>query len=96
MVLAETNEELTAEAVEKIRQAGLESFRVLYIDNVNVGPYLRSTLLADKIKTMENAIMEIYRRLRPGDPPTYETALAFFDNLFLSCNRNVCMKSWAQ
>jgi hypothetical protein len=54
--------------------AGIDQFKVLFIDNLNVGSYLRDTLLADKVNTTEEAIMEIYRRLRPGDPPTIETA----------------------
>ena len=52
----------------------MAEFKVLFIDGLNVGPYLRDTLIADKVKTTEDAIMEIYRRLRPGDPPTLETA----------------------
>jgi DNA-directed RNA polymerase subunit beta len=60
---------------------------VLFIDGLNVGPYLRDTLIADKVKTMEDAIMEIYRRLRPGDPPTLETAKQLFHNLFFNPER---------
>jgi len=49
--------------------------------------YLRETLIADKVKTTEDAIMEIYRRLRPGDPPTLETAKTLFNNLFFNPER---------
>jgi DNA-directed RNA polymerase subunit beta len=52
----------------------MKELKVLFIDNLNVGPYLRDTLLMDKITTTEEAMMEIYRRVRPGDPPTPETA----------------------
>ena len=68
------NEEVTEAKLEKLREAGIEEFKILFIDGLNVGSFLRDTLLADKVKTTEDAIMEIYRRLRPGDPPTLETA----------------------
>ncbi|WP_407951520.1 DNA-directed RNA polymerase subunit beta [Pendulispora albinea] len=86
-VLIEVNEEVTEGKLEKLREAGIESFRVLFIDGLNVGSYLRDTLLAEKVKTNEDAIMEIYRRLRPGDPPTLETAKTLFNNLFFNPER---------
>jgi DNA-directed RNA polymerase subunit beta len=86
-IVAETNEAVTEEVLATIRERGIDSFEVLFIDNVNVGSFLRDTLLIDKIETTEEAIIEIYRRLRPGDPPTYETALAFFENLFFNEER---------
>jgi DNA-directed RNA polymerase subunit beta len=86
-IIVETNEEITEEALQEIRERGIIEFEVLYIDHVSVGSFLRDTLLVDKINTTEEAIIEIYRRLRPGDPPTYETALAFFENLFFNSER---------
>ncbi|HTE44165.1 MAG TPA: DNA-directed RNA polymerase subunit beta, partial [Gemmatimonadaceae bacterium] len=86
-VLIEVNEEVTEGKVEKLREAGVDQFRVLFIDGLNVGSYLRDTLLAEKVKTTEDAIMEIYRRLRPGDPPTLETAKTLFNNLFFNPER---------
>ncbi len=86
-IIVETNEVVTEEALQQIRERGITEFEVLFIDNVNVGSFLRDTLLIDKIATTEDAIIEIYRRLRPGDPPTYETALAFFENLFFNEER---------
>jgi DNA-directed RNA polymerase subunit beta len=86
-VLLEVNEELTEPKLEKLREASIESFKVLFIDGLNVGSYLRNTLLADKVKTTEDAILEIYRRLRPGDPPTLETARTLFQNLFFNAER---------
>jgi DNA-directed RNA polymerase subunit beta len=86
-VLLECNEDLSEAKLEELREAKIKQFKVLYIDNLNVGSYLRDTLLADKILTGEDAIMEIYRRLRPGDPPTAETAKNFFDNLFFNPER---------
>ena len=81
-VILEVNEELSPEKLEKVREAGVEEMKILFIDGLNVGAYLRDTLLAEKVKTTEDAIMEIYRRLRPGDPPTLETAKTLFHNLF--------------
>jgi DNA-directed RNA polymerase subunit beta len=86
-IIAETNEAVTGEVLQTVRERGIEEFDVLFIDNVLVGSFLRDTLLVDKITTTEEAIIEIYRRLRPGDPPTYETALAFFENLFFNEER---------
>src|SRR5574338_25396 len=86
-VLLEVNEEVTEERVEELRKRNINEFRVLFIDNLNVLPSLRDTLMQDKISTPEEAIMEIYRRLRPGDPPTPETAANLFVNLFFNAER---------
>ena len=86
-VLLECNEEVTEVTLDRLREAGVAEFKVLFIDGLNVGPYLRDTLIADKVKTTEDAIMEIYRRLRPGDPPTLETAKQLFNNLFFNPER---------
>ncbi len=86
-VLLECNEEVTEEKVEALRKKGVTELQVLFIDNLNVGGFLRDTLLLDKVQTSEEAIMEIYRRLRPGDPPTVETATSLFMNLFFNPDR---------
>src|SRR3954452_13934946 len=86
-ILLECNEEGTEITLDRLRQADVAEFKVLFIDGLNVGPYLRDTLIADKVKTTEDAIMEIYRRLRPGDPPTLETAKQLFQNLFFNPER---------
>ena len=100
-VLAESNADVDPELLEKVKGAGVESFKILFIDNLNVGPYLRATLnleLADRRRgrtgaeegatdTPEEAIMEIYRRLRPGEPPTEDTARTLFNNLFFNPER---------
>jgi DNA-directed RNA polymerase subunit beta len=86
-VVLEVNEEVTEAKLEKLREAGIDEFKILFIDGLNVGSYLRDTLLAEKVKTTEDAIMEIYRRLRPGDPPTLETAKTLFHNLFFNPER---------
>jgi DNA-directed RNA polymerase subunit beta len=86
-VLLECNEEVTEVTIERLREANVAEFRVLFIDGLNVGSYLRDTLIADKVQTTEDSIMEIYRRLRPGDPPTLETAKTLFNNLFFNPER---------
>jgi DNA-directed RNA polymerase subunit beta len=86
-VLLECNEEVTEVTLDRLREANVAELKVLFIDGLNVGPYLRDTLIADKVKTTEDAIMEIYRRLRPGDPPTLETAKQLFHNLFFNAER---------
>ncbi|HVU04857.1 MAG TPA: DNA-directed RNA polymerase subunit beta [Polyangiaceae bacterium] len=86
-VLLGCNEEVTEITVERLREADVSEFKVLFIDGLNVGPYLRDTLIADKVQTTEDSIMEIYRRLRPGDPPTLETAKTLFNNLFFNPER---------
>merc|ERR1711916_327111 len=86
-ILLAVNEEISAEKLEALREANVSTFKVLFIDGLNVGSYLRDTLVADKITTQDEAILEIYRRLRPGDPPTLETARTLFHNLFFNPER---------
>ncbi len=86
-VLLECNEEITESKLELLREHGIKSLKVLFIDNLYVGPFLRETLLLDKIETPQDAIIEIYRRLRPGDPPTVKSATALFENLFFNAER---------
>jgi DNA-directed RNA polymerase subunit beta len=86
-VLVECNHEITQEKLDLIREKGIHQIEVLFIDESTVGPYLRNTLLQDRIKSPQDAILEIYRRLRPGDPPTVESATNFFNNLFFNPDR---------
>jgi DNA-directed RNA polymerase subunit beta len=86
-VILQCNEELTESKLDELREHGIAQFKVLFIDNLNIGSYLRDTLIADKLQSPEEAIMEIYRRLRPGDPPTLETAQNLFNNLFFNAER---------
>src|SRR3954466_6701823 len=86
-VLLQCNEEVTEAKLDELRDHGINEFKVLFIDGLNVGSYLRDTLIADKLNAPEEAIMEIYRRLRPGDPPTPETAQTLFNNLFFNPER---------
>ncbi|MBM4242370.1 MAG: DNA-directed RNA polymerase subunit beta [Deltaproteobacteria bacterium] len=84
-VLVECNQEISPEILEGLRERNIERFDVLFLDHA--GPSLRNTMLQDKISSPGEAIMEIYKRLRPGDPPTRETARTFFDNLFFNKDR---------
>ncbi len=100
-ILVECNQEITQEKLDLIREKGISEIEVLFIDDSHVGPYLRSTLLQDRLdqpsqdkeenkkqeKAIEHAIVEIYRRLRPGDPPTKESSTNFFNNLFFNPDR---------
>jgi DNA-directed RNA polymerase subunit beta len=86
-VILQCNEELTESKLDELREHNIGSFKVLFIDNLNIGSYLRDTLIADKLQSPDEAIMEIYRRLRPGDPPTLETAQNLFNNLFFNPER---------
>jgi DNA-directed RNA polymerase subunit beta len=80
--LVNPNETLTEETLEKLTEAGISEFDVLFIDGVTSSDSLTKTLLLDKVETKEEALIEIYRRLRPGNPATPEVAQDFLDNLF--------------
>ena len=67
--------------------AGITEIPVLDIDNINVGAYMRNTMAADKNLNRETALMDIYRVMRPGEPPTVEAASALFDTLFFDSER---------
>jgi len=86
-VIVECNEELTERHLEELKARGIEEFPLLYLDPLITGTSLRDTLLADKTVTREEAIIDIYRRLRPGDPPTLDTATNLFHNLFFNPER---------
>ena len=86
-VLVQCNEELTEDSVEKLKSHGVKQIEVLFTEDQPGGGPLRLTLAQDKLGDPQDAIIEIYRRLRPGDPPTKETATAFFNNLFFNPER---------
>lgn len=81
-VLLECNEEITDDKLNLLLERKVAEFQILYTDRINVGTYLRDTLIQDKVSTKEEAMIEIYRRLRPGDPPTLEAAVTLFNGLF--------------
>jgi DNA-directed RNA polymerase subunit beta len=86
-VIIECNEELTEANLEELKSRGISELQLLYLDPLITGTALRDTLLADKTVSQEEAIIEIYRRLRPGDPPTIDTATNLFRNLFFNPER---------
>jgi DNA-directed RNA polymerase subunit beta len=86
-VLVQCNDELTEETVEKLKAHGVKRLEVLFTEDQPGGGPLRLTLAQDKLNTPEEATLEIYRRLRPGDPPTLQTATTFFNNLFFNPER---------
>ncbi len=86
-VLVECNEELTEAKYEVLRGKGIKEVKVIFTDNLTHGPFVRDTLSLDKINTPEEALIEIYKRMRPGDPPTVEAAKQLFENLFFNPER---------
>ena len=80
--MAEANSVIEKDLLEKMAQAGIKSFEILYIDGVSSSDSIRKTLLLDRVETKEEALVEIYRRLRPGNPATAEVAQDFIDHLF--------------
>ncbi|NKE71075.1 DNA-directed RNA polymerase subunit beta [Candidatus Manganitrophus noduliformans] len=86
-VLLERNHELTDAVLAKIAEAGIKEIKLLYIDNIQVLPVIRDTLSMEKVASPDEAMVEIYRRLRPGETPTMETARVLFDNLFYNPKR---------
>ncbi len=81
-VLVKANDTVDAEILEKLSEAGINEFALLFIDGVSAGHSIRKTLQVDKVGAKEEALIEIYRRLRPGNPATPEVAQDFIDNLF--------------
>lgn len=86
-ILAEAGFEISEEFLDVLEGSGHETLATLAIDNVNVGPYMRNTLAADKNFSREEALMDIYRVMRPGEPPTLEAAEALFRDLFFNAER---------
>mgnify|MGYP000551976097 FL=1 len=86
-IIADAGAELNEEVLTNISAAKVGEIKVLYIDNVNVGPYIRNTLEADRNHNREEALLDIYRVMRPGEPPTYETADQLFRSLFFDNDR---------
>ncbi|MFN8790300.1 MAG: DNA-directed RNA polymerase subunit beta [Bdellovibrionales bacterium] len=81
-IIADANAELSSALIKKSLAAGITEFKLIFFDGLTVGPYLRNTLLVDKINNKDEALIEIYKRLRPGEPPTLDAATAFFQRLF--------------
>ncbi len=86
-VVLECNEELSEAHLSELKNRGIFEFDLLYLDPIGSGSAIRDTLLADKTVTQDEAVIDIYRRLRPGDPPTLDTATTLFNNLFFNPER---------
>jgi len=86
-IYVEAGEELSEEIIEKLMAAKIKSIETLDIDHINTGAYLRNTLMADKSEGYDSALAEIYKVMRPGEPPTKETAEALFHGLFFDAER---------
>ena len=86
-IFAEAGDEIDAENLEAMIEHGFDELVLLDIDHVNIGPYLRNTLAVDKNDSREGALFDIYRVMRPGEPPTIETAEAMFQSLFFDAER---------
>jgi DNA-directed RNA polymerase subunit beta len=86
-ILAKANEVLTAASVEKLVEAGVGRIHTLYTNDLDRGPYISDTLRIDPTKTRLEALVEIYRMMRPGEPPTKDAAENLFNNLFFNQER---------
>ncbi len=86
-IYIEAGHEITEATLKTFAENKIDALEVLAIDHVSVGGYLRNTLMADKNQTREDALMEIYRVMRPGEPPTVETAETLFNGLLFDPER---------
>ena len=86
-IYLEAGDELDAKNLKSLIELGYKELPILDIDHVNVGPYIRNTLSVDKNMTREDALFDIYRVMRPGEPPTVDTAEAMFRSLFFDGER---------
>ena len=86
-IYAEAGEEITEKSLKALNEQGYKELPLLDIDHVNVGAYIRNTLHADKNMTREDALFDIYRVMRPGEPPTLDSAQAMFQSLFFDSER---------
>ncbi|MGA2269138.1 MAG: DNA-directed RNA polymerase subunit beta [Bryobacteraceae bacterium] len=81
-VLIDANSELTAPALHKLMEAGIADFEVFFPERDEVGTVISATIKKDPVKAQNEALIEIYRKLRPGDPPTLDTATQLFQGMF--------------
>src|SRR5271157_2037791 len=86
-VLLEANSELTAEKLSKMLDAGVSEVHVFFPERDDVGTVIGATLRRDSVKTPQEALIEIYRKLRPGDPPTLDTATSLFHGMFFDSRK---------
>jgi DNA-directed RNA polymerase subunit beta len=81
-VLVEANHELTVSAVQRVAEAGIGSIEIFFPESDDAGNVISMTLKKDAVRTQQEALLEIYRKLRPGDPPTVDTATQLFQGMF--------------
>jgi DNA-directed RNA polymerase subunit beta len=86
-VMIDANQELTPTVIGKLIAAGIESFEVFFPERDEVGTVISTTLRKDPVKTRKDALIEIYRKLRPGDPPTVDTATQLFEGMFFDARK---------
>ena len=86
-IYAEAGDEITEKSLKALIEEGYKEIPILDIDHVNVGAYIRNTLSVDKNMTREDALFDIYRVMRPGEPPTLDTAQSMFQSLFFDSER---------
>jgi DNA-directed RNA polymerase subunit beta len=86
-IIANANDEITNEVLNALRKAGVKSFETLYTNDLDRGPYISDTLRIDPTVNQLEALVEIYRMMRPGEPPTKEAAENLFENLFFTQER---------
>ena len=86
-IYVEAGDELTKEAIAQLREAEFKEIAVINVDPINIGSYVRNTMAVDKNHAREQALIDIYRVMRPGEPPTLETAETLFSQLFFDSER---------
>jgi DNA-directed RNA polymerase subunit beta len=86
-IIAEANSEITPELLEQLREKGIQRLETLFVNDLDHGPYLSETLRIDHTRSELEAQVEIYRMMRPGEPPTKEAAQNLFHNLFFAPDR---------
>jgi len=86
-LLANANDEISEDQLSAFRKAGVDAVGTLWVNDLDRGPYLSNTLRIDPTKTQLEALVEIYRMMRPGEPPTKEAAQNLFHNLFFTFER---------
>ena len=86
-LLIEANQEITAEIIETLRENEISEFETIYTNDIDCGPFISETLRIDPTRSEEEAQVEIYRMMRPGEPPTKEASAALFGNLFFNHER---------
>lgn len=86
-IIVNANDELTAQSIAHLMKSGVQEIQILYTNDLDHGPYISDTLAIDTARSELEAQVEIYRMMRPGEPPTKEAAQALFNNLFFNAER---------